>query len=94
MAVDGFGDVFVPGAFLGPSSLVGIVAEDDDVGELSVEDVLPVVVGDVVVALLTDVGVGAGAGGEVAAAVAVSDSGLVPIEELPKRRRAVSSGVR
>ncbi len=33
-------------------------------------------VGDVVVALLADVGVGAGASGEVTAAVAVSDAGL------------------
>jgi hypothetical protein len=66
----------VPGYFGVPAALDGVVAERGDVGELGLELRDELVGGDVVVALLADVGVGAGFGGELARAVAVGDPGL------------------
>lgn len=57
VAADGVGDVLVSGVLVGPAALLGIVAQLDDVGELGSEYVSPGGVGDVVVALLADVGV-------------------------------------
>lgn len=59
------GDVVVPAAFR------SVVAQRHDVGELVTDDRLELRAGDEVVALLADVGVGAGAGGLLARAVAV-----------------------
>ena len=64
------GDLGVPAAF------GGVVAERGDVGKLGLELGDELGGGDVVVALLADVGVGAGFGGELAGSVAVRDPGL------------------
>jgi len=74
VAAEGVGDALVSGVFVGPAALSGVVAQLDDVGELGTEHAASGGVGDVVIALLADVGVGACAGGEVSAAVAVRDA--------------------
>jgi len=70
------GDAGVAGAFAGPAASVGVVVEVADVVELFGDDVDSGGVGDEVVALLTDVRVGAGVGDRIAGAEAVSETGL------------------
>src|SRR5215203_5553074 len=62
--------------FVGPAALFGVVTKVVDVVALAGEDVGSFGVGDEVVALFADVGVGAGAGDGVAGAEAVGDAGL------------------
>ena len=69
-------DAGVPGDLGVPAACGGVVAERGDVGELGLELGDELGGGDVVVALLADVGLGAGFGGELAGAVAVRDPGL------------------
>jgi transposase len=83
-------DPLVAGGLGGPASGFSVVAELADVGELGFDYRGEVGGGDVVGAGLTDVGVGAGFGGEIAGAVAVGDAGLEHLrgEPLdPVRRR-------
>ncbi len=66
----------MPGDFGVPAAFGCVVAERGGVGELGLELRDELRGGDVVVALLADVGVGAGLGGELAGAVAVGDPGF------------------
>src|SRR5215211_8390449 len=66
----------VSGDFAVPSAFDRIIVEGFRVGELILELGQELGAGLVVVAVLADVGVGAGFGGEVAGAVAVRNSGL------------------
>jgi hypothetical protein len=81
VALDAGDDAGVRGDLGVPAAGDGVVAdrphaEDGDVGQLGLELGDELRGGDVVVALLADVGVGAGLGGELAGAVAVRDAGL------------------
>ena len=69
-------DSFVSGGFGGPASFVGVVAQGADVGELGGDCWRELSGRGEVRARLADVRVGACFGGEVSAAVSVSDSGL------------------
>ena len=69
-------DAGVAGDLAVPAAGLGVVAEFDGVGELGFELWEELGAGGEVVALLADVGVGAGLSGEVAGAVAVRDAGL------------------
>ena len=69
-------DSFVSGGFGGPASFGGVVAQGADVGELGGDGWRELDGWGEVGAGLADVCVGAGFGGEIAAAVAVSDAGL------------------
>jgi hypothetical protein len=73
---EGVRDALVPCGLVGPATLVGVVAQQADVVALCGEDARAFGVGDEVVALFTDVGVGAGAGDRVAGAEPVGDAGL------------------
>jgi hypothetical protein len=66
----------VAGGLAGPASVVGVVAEGVDVGELGLDCGLELGRCHEVRAGLADVGVGAGFGDEFARAVAVGDTGL------------------
>ncbi len=57
MSVEVVDDAVVAGCLVGPAAGLGIVAQVHDVGELSLDYVGPVGVGNEVVALLADVGV-------------------------------------
>ena len=76
MVGEGVGNAFVAGGVVGPAAAFGIGFEGVDVGQLVGEGVAEFGRGDVVVAGFADVGVGAGAGGRVTGAVAVSDAGF------------------
>jgi len=76
VVVEGGDDPVMSCGFVGPAALFGVVTKVVDVVALRGEDVGSFGVGDEVVALLTDVGVGAGAGDGVAGAEAVGDAGL------------------
>ena len=69
-------DSFMSGRFGGPASVGGVVAKGSDVGELRGDRWCELGGGGEVRAGLTDVRVRACFGGEVAAAVAVSDTSL------------------
>jgi hypothetical protein len=99
MSSDGFGSVFareaakvafdagddagVAGHFGVPAACFGVVAQGAHVVELGLELGPEVGGGDEVVALLADVGVRAGFGGQVAGAVAVGDSGFEQLAAEP-----------
>ena len=76
----------VAGGLAGPASVVGVVAEGVDVGELGLDCGLELGRGHEVRAGLADVGVGAGFGDEIAGAVAVGDAGLEHLGGEPLRR--------
>jgi len=76
VALEAVGDALVSGGFGVPASGLGVVVEGVDVGELGLERGDELGCGLVVVALLADVGVGAGAGDLGARAEAVRDAGL------------------
>ena len=76
VALDAGDDAGVPGNLGVPAACGGVVAERGDVGQLGLELGDELRGGDVVVALLADVGVGAGLSGELTGAVAVRDPGL------------------
>ena len=76
MPVDAVGDPVVAGGFVGPSSVVRVVSKSSNVVELLAEQLGATWVWHEVVALLADVGVGAGASDELAGAVAVCQAGL------------------
>ena len=59
-----------------PTTGLGVFSQSHDIGQLGSQRVGELRCGEVVVALLTDVGVGARAGDWVASAVAVGDAGL------------------
>ena len=82
-----FDELLVPVDLAVPAALVGVIAEGVDVGELFLKCGSELGGGDVVVAVFADVGVGAGVGGEVAAAVAVRDPGLEHVAAQPLRLR-------
>jgi hypothetical protein len=71
-----FDELLVAGGLGGLAASFRIVSEGLHVGELILECGCELGGGDVVVAVFADVGVGAGAGGEVAAAVAMGDACL------------------
>ena len=80
-------DGVVAGCFSVPSAVVGVGFELFDVVDLGVDCGGEFGCGGVVVALLADVGVGACTGGEVAGAVAVSDTcfdhfGVEPLDSV------------
>jgi hypothetical protein len=62
VGVEGVDDSGVSSGFVGPAALGGVVSEDPDVVALRGEEVGLVGVGDEVVALFADVGVGARSG--------------------------------
>lgn len=97
MSCQGFGDAVVADGFIGPATLLGVVAQDGDVSELAGEHVVAVGVGDVVVALFADVRVAARPGDGVTRAETVGDSGLerlgVQPVDLGRDRRAGSGGM-
>lgn len=76
MVGDGVGNAVVAGDFIGPAAGCGIGFEGLDVGELAGEGVTKFGCGDVVVAGFADVGIRAGAGGWMASAVTVGDTGF------------------
>jgi hypothetical protein len=76
VALDAGDDAGVPGDLGVPAACGGVVAQRGEVGELGLELRDEFGGGDVVVALLADVGVGAGLGGELAGAVPVRDPGF------------------
>jgi hypothetical protein len=76
VGLEAFDELFVTVGFAGPAAQVGVVAQSLDVGELILECGCELGCGHVVVAVFADVGVGAGFGGEVSAAVAVGHSGF------------------
>jgi hypothetical protein len=75
VAGEGFGDAGVAGGVAVPAAGLCVGLQVLDVGELVADGVGEFRAGDVVVAGLADVGVGARAGGLVPGAVAVGDAG-------------------
>lgn len=80
VAVEGVDDAVVAGGFVGPAALVGVVAERPDVVALVFQDVGSFGVGDEVVALFADVGVGAGSGATAPGAGPAMSAPLTPRE--------------
>ena len=66
MVGEGMGDAVMAGCFVGPAAVLRVGFEGLDVGELASEGTAEFGRGDVVVAVFTDVGIRAGAGGWVA----------------------------
>src|SRR5258705_13116752 len=73
---EGVRDALVAGCFVGPAAGVGVGFQGLDVGKLVGDRVAEFGGGDKVVAGFADVGIRAGAGGWVAGAVAVRDTGF------------------
>src|SRR6266498_359030 len=76
VALDAGDDAGVAGHLGVPATRLGVVAERSHVGKLRVEGGEELGGGDEVVALLAEVGVGAGLGHQIAGAVAVGYAGL------------------
>jgi len=83
VALDAGDDAGVAGDFGVPASRLGVVSERLDVDELGLELGQELGGGDEVVALLADVGIGAGLGGQMPGAVAVGDAGLEQLGSQP-----------